>query len=90
MFLGWGCVLSGVVLELDTVLPSMCGVFLSEWVFWVIHMPVHAYVCTSTAALCLPSMPGSLLPAFALNRSQKGDLDLDVCCVLGGELGREC
>lgn len=51
--------------------------------FWIMHMPVHAHVCTSTAALCLPAVSGNLLPAFALNRPGKGDLGLDVCCVLG-------
>lgn len=87
VFLGGGCVLSGVVLEPDTVLPSMCGVFLSEWVFGLCTC-LYMHTCAQAppplgTALCLPAVPGNLLPAFALNRLGKGDLDLDVCCVLG-------
>lgn len=88
VFLGGVCVLSGVVLELDIVLPSMCGVFLSEWVFGLCTC-LYMHTCAQAPpplgiAFCLPAVPGNLLPAFALNRPGKGDLDLDVCCVLAG------
>lgn len=88
VFLGWRCVLSGVVLEPDTVLPSICGVLLSKWVFGLCTC-LYMHTCAQAplplgTALCLPAGPGNLLPAFALNRLRKVDLDLDVCCVLGG------